>query len=51
MKYQNTQINRSAFLAQFIANCQRAEFARPEITGALRVAYGANADMVIDLES
>ena len=42
MNYINLHINRSALVAQFVLNCPSAQLLRPEITGALRVAYGSN---------
>jgi len=47
MKYINRHINRSALVAKFIANCLSADNACPEMTGALRVAYGPSSQIAM----
>jgi len=47
MKRLNRHINRSALVAQLIASCPSAERACPEMTGALRVAYGPSSQIAM----
>jgi len=42
MNYIYQNINRTALVAQFISNCPSAVSACPDMTGALRVAYGSD---------
>ena len=51
MKYQNHPLTSLALAVPFILNCRSVECACPEMTGALRMAYGSNPMVIRDIDS